>query len=320
MLCGGVSMSYHLIKEGLEKINTIDSWSLALISYNHRTRPYEYTCYSLNFQSDDILKNTIAEMCSKFLSIVDKSEKIVQDYTGTNPKNVVDKISTTSELISDSWKALIQSLNVCDDSTSLKDIKSNAFIFTGTYSVDSEEHNIYLLSRKNPIYTYKKGRSKFFSSRHNLVEEISEPLVQFGKSFDVLIYKNNVYTINSNFESIFNMEYTHKIVCKNSLDIIGNATIINDFESYRNFALSGQHPKKFITFDQRIIENIEQEKNLKILVDELRIPYNRESRKFDLSDKRYAEIFTKAICGKTKYNMFIDGVCEVPGSIPLDLA
>jgi hypothetical protein len=271
-------MSYSLIREGLEKVNTINSWSLALINYNHSARPYEYTCYPLIFESEELLKNTISEMCSNFLAIVDKYEKRVLDYTGTNPKNVVDKISTTHELIVEPWNSLIQSLNVCDDYTSLKDIKSNAFIFTGTYKNDDEEHNIYLLSRKNPIYSYKKNRSKIFESRHNRIQEISEPLVQFGKTFDVLIYKGIIYTINNNFESIFNMEYTHKIVCKNSLEIIENATIIDDFETYKAFALSGQHPKKFMTFDRRIIENIKQKNNLQILVDELKIPYDEKPK------------------------------------------
>lgn len=313
-------MSYSLICEGLEKINTITSWSLALISYNHKSRPFEYTCYPLNFESNEVLKNTINGMCLKFLSLINEYENKVQDYTATNPKNVVDKISTSHELIASSWNSLLQSLNVCDDITKLKEIKSNAFIFAGTYKEDNTEHNIYLMSRRNPIYTYKKNKGIIFESRHNRIQEISEPLVQFGKTFDILIYKNTLYTINNNFESIFNMEYSHKIVCKNSLEIIQSAAIINNFEAYMSFAQSGQHPKKFITFDRRIIENIKQNNNLKILVEELRIPFNTESQKFDLSDEKNADIFTKAICGKTKYNMFTAGVCEVPTSIPLVLS
>lgn len=315
-------MSYDLIKGGLDKVNSIDSWSLALINYNHKSRPNEYTCYALNFETDDLLKQTINDMCINFLNIVEKYGKNVQEYTGFNSKNVVDKIETNHELISEAWKALIQSLNVCDDTTDLKDIKSNAFIFTGTYkNADDEQQNIYLLSRKNPILTYKKGRVKIFSSsRHNTIQEIGEPLVQFGKCFDALIYKNVIYMINSNCESIFNMEYTHKVLCKKSLDILENAMIIDDFDAYKDFSLFGQTPKKFITFDASIVEKLKYEDNRKILVEELQIPFNSNTQKFDLSNQNHAQIFTKAICGKTKYNMFSYGVCEVPSSTPLKLA
>lgn len=313
-------MSYEKIKEGLQKIDSITSWSLALINYNHKSRPSEYTCYSLNFNTDELLKKTISEMCEKFLVVIDNNGKQIQNYTGTNSKNITDKILVSNSLINQQWDNLIESLNVCDDSLTLKDIKSQAYIFAGTYTVEGEHHNIYMLSRKNPIYTYKKGKGKIFESRHNKIQEISEPLVQFGKTFDALIYDNTLYSINNNFESIFNMEYSHKIACKSSLEIIEASSIINEFEKYKTFALSGQQPRKFITFDKRIIENIKEPSNLNILTQELKIPYDTIQEKFNLSDEKHAEVFTKAICGKTKYNMFTSGVCEVPNSIPLNIS
>lgn len=313
-------MSYNLIKEGLDKVNTINSWSLALVKYNHKSRPNEYTCYSLNFDSDTLLKTTVNEMCQNFLHIVDRNEQNVQNYNGTNPKNVVDKLPINHDLIRLPWNSLIQSLNVLDDTKDLKDIKSDAFIFVGTYVEDDQEHNIYLITRKNPVYTYAKGKGKILESRHNRIQEIRDPLIQFGKTFNVLVYKGTLYTVNNNFESIFNMEYTHKIVCKSSLDIIENANVVDNFETYKGFALSGQHPRKFTTFDQRILANIKQESNLKILVEDLKIPYNEDNQKFNLQDPKHAELFTKAICGKTKHNMFIDGVCEVPASTPLNIS
>lgn len=313
-------MSYNLIKESLEKVNSIDTWSLALIKYHHKARPNDYTCYELNFKTDTLLKSTVSDMCSAFLSIIDKDNKDIKDYTGSNSKNDVDKINIENQLIKVPWDSLIESINVADDSTELKNIKSNAFIFVGTYEKDNKEHNIYLISRRNPIYTYKKGRGKIFESRHNIIKEIDEPLLQFGKTFDALIYKGILYTINNNFETIFNMEYTHRIVCKNSLETLESLDIIHDFKSYESFALSGQHPRKFSTFDKSIIDNIQSENSLRILVDELNIPYNQETQKFNLNENKHADLFTKAICGRTKYNMFMDGVCEVPNSTPLSLS
>lgn len=43
-------------------------------------------------------------------------------------------------------------------------------------------------------------------------------------------------------------------------------------------------------------------------------PYNK---KFDLSEPNNAKNFTLAICDKTKFNMFDDGVCEVSSSTPI---
>jgi len=320
MYPGGFRMSYEKIKEGLEKINSATSWSLALINYNHKSRPNEYTCYSLSFQTDELLKKTLSEMCANFISVIDKNDRKIEYYTGTNPKNVVDKILLSDNLINHQWNNLIESFNNCDDSVDLKNIKSQAYMFAGTYITEGEYQNIYILSRKNPIYTYKKGKGRIFESRNNKIQEITEPLVQFGKTFDVLIYNKTIYTINNNFESIFNMEYSHRIICKSSLEIIKNASIIDNFDTYKDFALSGQNPRKFITFDKRIIENIKKEPNLKIFTQELKIPYDPNREKFILSDEKHAELFTKAVCGKTKDNMFTGGIREVPNSIPLNIS
>lgn len=313
-------MSYNLLQEGISKVDKINDWTLTLINYNHKSRPGEFTCYDVNFSSNELLKKTIIEMCSNFISLVESKGNIVLEYNGANPKDVVDTLNTDHNLINESWKALLQSIDVSDDQTKLEKIKSKAFIFTGSLTIDNNVENIYLLSRKNPIYTYKKNNVKIFNSRNNVIKEIDEPLIQFGKTFDALIYKNRIYSINNNLESIFNLEYTHKIICKNNLEIIKGASIIKDFESYRTFSLSGQHPKKFITFDSKIIENIKQKNNLNILTNELKIPYDKNTGKFDLDNEKNADIFTKAICGKTKYNMFTGGVCEVPTSTPLDLS
>jgi len=312
-------MSYQYIEEGINVINSVTSWSLALIEYNHKTHPGEYTCYSLGFQSDELLKSTITDMSGYFLNIIQTNDQMVQEYTGTNSKNVVDRLSVSNDLVKTQWKNLLSSLNECDDNKSLVDIKSNAYIFAGTYSQDGKDRNIYLLSRKNPVYTYKKGKGKIFESRHNKITEISEPLIQFGKTYDVLIYRDVIYSLNNNFESIFNMEYSHRVICKSSLEIIKKASIIKNYENYEKFALSGQHPRKFISFDKGIVDNIRRKENLDIIVLELKIPYDKNVMKFDLTDISHAELFTKAICNKTKHDMFSDGLCEVPNSIPLNL-
>ncbi|GLC31134.1 DUF4868 domain-containing protein [Clostridium omnivorum] len=314
-------MSFSLIEEGLNKVQAVTAWDTLLIKYDHKTHPNEFTCYNINFNTENLLKGTISDMCGTYLKTVQKFEKKVQEYTGFNPKNVVDKLSTTNPIIKDSWTSLIQSINVSDDTTSLKDIKASAFIFAGTYKDEQNVvQNLYLLARKNPIITFKKDRTHIFTSQHNTITETTNPLVQFGKGFDALIYKSKIYMINSNCEGILNMEYSHKKICQKSLDLLEQSNIINDIESYRQFATSGQTPKKFITYDSAIVEKLKLTKWQKQLSSDLKIPINPATKKFDLHDVNHARIFTLAICGKTKLNMFSDGVCEVPSSTPLSLA
>ncbi|WP_455797557.1 Kiwa anti-phage protein KwaB-like domain-containing protein [Clostridium butyricum] len=314
-------MSYNLIHEGINKINTFTSISAFLIKYNHRTHPNEFTCYNLNFSSTELLKNSIKDMCNTYLNKVQAFDKKVIEYTGFNPKNTVDKIPIDDPLVNDCWNELIQRIANSDDSTPLKETKANAFIFVGTYN-DAETNlpqNMYFLTRKNPVLSFK-NRANIFASKSNTICEAKEPLIQFGKCFDAIIYKNTIYMINSNCETIFNMEYSHTKICRKSLDLLNDSKIIEDIETFRQYAISGQTPKKFITYDNSIVENLKDDTwKIKVSTD-LKIPLNPITKKFDLSLDIHAKNFTLLVCGKTKLDMFNNKPCEVPTSTPLNLS
>lgn len=169
------------------------------------------------------------------------------------------------------------------------------------------------------MLTYKKGRTPVFTSKCNTIGEANEPLVQFSKCFDAFVYNDIVYMINSNCESIFNMEYSHKIICKQHLAELESIKIIKDMEHYKKYAFYGQNPKKFITYDSLIVDKLRKIKFRSELSQKLKIPLDAKTNKFDLSNENNAKNFTLVICGKTKLNMFDHNVCEVPSSIPLNL-
>lgn len=310
-------MSYNEINDGINKAKQIEKWDSLIIKYNHRTHPNEYTCYKVSFATEQLLKETISNICDGYLHIVQKYNSKIEEYTGANSKNVIDKISIFNELVISNWTSLIQHVNDYDDTVQLCDIKGNAFIFAGTYKENDCYKNIYLLSRKNPVITFKKGRAPIFTSRNNLITDTDDPFLQFGKCFDALIYNNTIYMINLNCESILNMEYTHKKVCNKSLSELETLNIIKDWDQYSAYARGGHNPKRFVTYDRSIVEKLNQSQWRSKVENEIKIPIDLQTGKFDLSDPENARRFTSVVCGKLKSNIFDDGLCEVPTSTPL---
>lgn len=316
-------MSYTLIKEGIKLIPQIDNWESFLIKYDHKRNPNEFTCYNINFSDSSSLKDTIMDMSTVFFNVVDKKyNHNIQDYTGFNPKNTVDKLSTNNELITENWKSLIEHINISDDSTNINNIKANAYVFVGTYTDSTNtSQNLYILSRRNPILIFKKGgRSTIFAAMNNTISKIDKPLIQFDKCFDVLVYKNIMYMINSNFESIFNMEYTHNKICNKSLDLLQDSDIVDDISYFRDFATHGQNQKKFITYNKSIVKNLKQDTWKEKISEKLNIPLNSTTKKFELNNKTTAKNFILLICEKTKQNIFDADICEVPSSTPINLS
>lgn len=310
-------MSLQKIEAAISTAKKITHWNSLLIEYNHKKNPNEYVCYNINFASTQLLNDIIISMCDAFLSIV-KKQNIILDYTAQNPKNVTEKLDVTGQLMKLSWTSLLNHINNSDDSVALKAISANAFIFVGNYEdSDGNERNLYLLTKKNPIISFKK-RTQIFLTRNNTIQKTADPLVQFTKCFDMLIVDNILYSINNNFESIFNIEYSYKIVCQERLGELESADIIDDIESYKKFASSGHNPQKFITYNPKIVEKLKKQEYKDLLHNTLHIPINPTTHKFDLNDPKNAKNFTLTICDKTKNNMFDDGVCEVPSSTPLN--
>lgn len=309
-------MSFEKIESAIKTAKQITHWNFHLIEYNHKKSPNEYVCYNINFASAQLINDIIISMCDAFLDVV-KNQNRILEYTAQNPKNTTEKLDVTSELMQLSWSSLVEHINNSDDSVDLKDISANAFIFVGNYEdANGKSKNLYLLTQKNPVLSFKK-RTPIFSARNNTITETTEPLVQFGKCFNILVVDNILYSINHNFESIFNIEYSHKIVCQKRLQDLETADIVDDIETYKVFASSGQNPKKFITYKPEIVEKLKKQEYKNVLKNRLHIPVNPTTNKFDLSDKKNARNFTLAICDKAKNNMFDDGVCEVPSSSPI---
>lgn len=309
-------MSIAKVEMAINVIKTIKMWDSFLIEYNHESHPNEYICYNMNFSSINLLLETVYSMCDTFLDIV-KKQNCILEYTAQNPKNVTEKILMNNNLIQSSWSSLKDHINFSDDTKDLKSIKAKAYIFVGSYTEDNGNiKNIYLFNKKNPILSFKK-RIPIFTSQNNTIKKSDEVLIQFSKAFDGMIFDNTLYSINNNFESIFNIEYSYKIICRERLIDLENADIILDIENYKLFASSGHYPQKFITYDNSMINKLRIEEYKIKLSQELHIPIESQTKKFDLSDPKDARNFTLAICGKTKINMFNDGICEVPYSTPL---
>ena len=312
-------MSLQKIEKAILTAQRIAHWEAYLIEYDHKKNPNEYVCYAFHFEPKELLNNIVNSMSSNFFNKVKNQERVLE-YTAQNPKGTIEKLSLNSSLIHKTWASLLNHINTSDDTCKLKDISANAFIFVGNYQDENgNDKNLYFLTQKNPVLSFKK-RTPIFVSRHNTVVEAQEPMIQFGRCCDILITDHTLYSVNNNFESIFNIEYSHKIVCREHLAELETADLIDDMESYKTFAVSGKNSKKFITYDAQIVAKLQKQEYKDLLKKELRIPVNPATHKFDLSKPQNARNFTLAICGKTKLNMFDKGVCEVPSSVPISFS
>lgn len=310
-------MSMEKINEAYEKLRTATEWKSILVEYKHTTRPGQFRCYTFSFAQSRQAKELPIALFDTFNAIIQKNGFEVKPYTASNEKNVIEKIDTSNLLISTNWSNFIGSINVSDDTTKLEKIKPDAYVFIGTYKDENNTpQNIYLITKKNPILNFKK-KKLYTGGRGNSIEIATEPILQFANTFDCVVYENVLYSLNLNFETIFNLEHTRKILTNQSLGKIDNLSIVNNIGKIREFAIKGQTPKKFITFSDTRLKYLQDMEKRSIIAQMLGLELDTDG-KIKIVEDAHCIILIKYLCNKTARDMIDETVLEASQFTPLN--
>lgn len=280
-------MSIETIREALTNLSYDKSWKCVLVRYRHKTHPNEFISYDFSFLRHAELSALLKDICDATMAIIDKNHCTVQDYTLSNAKNVIEKLSLESQDIKTAWTAFSNSVENSDDSIDWHKVKACAYVFRGTYITKDGKKNIYLISKKNPIKTF--GNKTFIETiigggRKNSVEQFEKPLLQFNTVFDCMVIDNNLYGMNLNFESIFNLPYTRKVLTETSLSDIETSGIIEEdfLERFKDFSLKGHNPKRYLTFQKDRLEILKDSRRRKARAARLKLKLHEQTNKFIL--------------------------------------
>ena len=312
-------MSIEKIIEGYQNLQKVEDWKFVMVEYNHKRKPNDFQCHQVQFSSPEFLKETIEDIYRTFLSIAKKRSDSFVDYSSYESTNSVGRTSVDHELFKTAWQSLVNKINYSEESVPLSSIKASAYIFVGSYETsDHEDKKIYLITKKNPIVSFRKNKRKLFSGKDNMISQTKDPIVTLNKSFDCIVLDRTMFMINQNIESVLNLEPTRKKICNRCVDEIESLNIIENAEEFRRFSLFGQNPKKFSTYQSDIVNKLTNDSGKNVLVDKFKIPLNDQGE-FILDDTKKAARFLSIICDKTKSDLFGDSYCEVAGSKPIQI-
>ncbi|MGL5383713.1 MAG: Kiwa anti-phage protein KwaB-like domain-containing protein [Culicoidibacterales bacterium] len=298
----------------LENAKNITNWELHLLSYEHKSNPDEFISYKFDFQGDDRKKETVNSKIQLCSNNVSKDGKIILRYTdGNTSKTTIEYIPDLNECLFNAtftnFKTAIESP---DETCKLTNINPKAYVLYGTCNNGTCNIPVFLITKKNPIATFKrKGWGPLVLSERTIVES-TDPQLSINGSFDAIIYGQQLYSINLNFEEIFNV---HSTFIKNRdeiIDQIDSLKIIQDFNIFKDAAMTKQQARTFAAFDSTILTKPE---NLTIISDKGEINFKND--KFILNDKKTAQKLIKILCRKIALDFFTEDTVEVPSQSPI---
>jgi hypothetical protein len=136
--------------------------------------------------------------------------------------------------------------------------KITGYAFCGEYKIETEESEktmqIIFMRRSNPFISTAKAR--LCTSKGGDVVYCDKPILKFTTAVDFIMIDDVCYFLSSAIEKDLAMENRYFAIAVNRLELIAAVEIVSDFEKLESAVMTPKNAKKFITFDEQILEHI----------------------------------------------------------------
>ena len=143
-------MSIRKIKGIFENVATCEAWSLQLLQIkNSKRNGTTYCGREITLSPEGTLTNFLSEISDRYCSQEKGLEKMferVTDYDGSTVDKTIYKLTTSNELISTEYPALIEAIRNPDSEADPLEFSAQAYILKGVISYDGEELSVKLIS------------------------------------------------------------------------------------------------------------------------------------------------------------------------------
>ncbi|MGV2999787.1 DUF4868 domain-containing protein [Streptococcus suis] len=305
-------MTIQYLKTIFENVSTCATWSLQILKVSHSKRNgSSYFAREVTISPDGRLRDHVESLASKYSSNDGNELEQYSDcrvYDGSADAQVIYKLESASELISDEYVALLQAIANPDTEVNPLELKAQASVIKGDLLIDGNISSVKFISMQNPIITLK---NKFFGSNGDFIE-LRDKVLTLRNSIDLVIVNDTIYLLNLSGEKLFNMERSYRSVCNNKIQLIEEKGIIEGFDSFKITASSGHNPRKFVSFNDTHLDKLSDKKSRKQIAEIFKIPLKNDN--FDATQEGVSDKIVKLLCKRGMLDPFDDIPMEVSGS------
>lgn len=215
-------------------------WNLYVYKKRYKDKIINtYDVYKIDTISIDTLYSDIHNYLIKnFLNNLDMC-----DYSSEMPKNKIGFIDLQKD--DNVLKHGLNLLNECISTYTQfasKDLALHGYVLE--CNINGQTY-MKVLSSSNPIKYYKHK----FSFIINNFTELTDPILSLNVSCDCIIFNDYALFFTGKAESIFDLEKHYKVLASKCLTQLQETGIIEDFDSFKNYACCWPKAAKFESFD-----------------------------------------------------------------------
>lgn len=227
--------------------NTDVEWNLYVYKKRYKKKVLEsYDMYKIDtIQIDNLYSDIHYYITKQFINELEFCE-----YSTEMPKNKVGFIdlNNNDNILKDSLQLLNESIENYTQFASTE-LKLHGYVLE--CKIDGETY-LQILSSCSPIKFFKHKYSLVFGNKFS---ELNEPVLSLNTNCDCIILKNYALFFTGKAESIFDLEKHYKAIATKSLDTLKDTSLINNFDTFREYASAWPRAAKFENFDSERILN-----------------------------------------------------------------
>ena len=305
-------MSLQKIKQTFDNLPSCTAWCLKLLNVREINGESAYNAHDITVTTSEAIIQFTEEVAQTYTKEKGRLSKyqMVCDYDGSAIENRIYKIENSSELISESYSKLINAMDNADMKGNALEFSANAYVLRGNVLIDGTRVSISLFTIINPFKVLKHTLAYDGDS----FKVLKDKYLMLRGYVDVAIIDDTAYLFNMNGEKLFNMERAYRAICSDRVEEIIVSGVVSDKDMFRQYATSGHNPRKFVAFDEKRLQKIENDGSFrKRMAEKFGIIQTSEGL-FDSSDGSNVNRIVKFLCKKGMIDPVNDNPVEVEGA------
>ena len=303
----------EVVKSVFEKVLECRNWELCLLRVSVDRGSTHYSACHISLDPPgklcEFANELVKHYCQGRRPRLDKYSSCV-DYDGSSSSDTIYRLTTESELISQSYLSLISALGNPIHEAKPVDFDASAYVLVGT--IQDEEgspKSVKIFSMQAPL---TKLKHRFFHDS-NTFKEIDNKVLYLREAIDVLIFDTVIYFFDMRGENLFSMDRAYRTTCNRIVEDIRGMDICSDIDLFTSVATSGVNPRRFVSFDRNRLTALSNPETRPEKASMFDLEVGPDG-KIDTGNKVNAEKLVKVLCKKGMYDPFDEVPVEVPAS------